>query len=260
MILFCIILFCIILFCIRIISYATYDNCKTHLVAFADSKYKNTAQRLYKEAIEFNKFNSINIYDENDDSINEHLNFISNNERGFGYWIWKPCIILKTMNKIDWNDVLVYVDIGCSFNNKGIPRFNEYINMVKKSENGMLVFELEHLEKNWTKRYTSKLLDCESECLNSGQIISGIIFIKKTKFNIDFISLWLEKMTTNNYSLLVDDYSEKHRHDQSILSILVKKYHPNAIVLKDETYEVFNGDFKSENAKKYPIHATRLKY
>ena len=35
--------------------------------------------------------------------------------RGTGFWSWKPHIILKTLNKIGKNDLLIYPDIGKPF-------------------------------------------------------------------------------------------------------------------------------------------------
>ena len=44
-----------------------------------------------------------------------------------------------------------------------------------------------------------------------------------------------------------------HRHDQSIFSLIRKKFNP--LIIKDETY--FD-DFNSIEAKKFPFHATRI--
>jgi hypothetical protein len=75
-------------------------------------------------------------------------------------------------------------------------------------------------------------------------------------------------MIKNNYTLLDDTPSIKpndlefkeHRHDQSLLSVLLKTTRPDAVVLPhDETWEIFNGNFDSAEALKYPIWAKRRK-
>jgi len=50
------------------------------------------------------------------DFWNKHSDFILSNRRGFGYWIWKSYLIMKTMEKMEENDVLLYLDAGCEIN------------------------------------------------------------------------------------------------------------------------------------------------
>ncbi len=64
----------------------------------------------------------------------------------------------------------------------------------------------------------------------------------------DNANLFTDELTNNE----VKDF-EFHRHDQSIFSLIRKKYKP--LVLKDETY--FH-NFKSKKALRFPIHATRF--
>jgi hypothetical protein len=67
-------------------------------------------------------FDDINVY------IGEHLQkdksfweqhgeFIKNNKRGYGYMLWKPYIIKKTMEHMKDGDILLYLDCGCELNN-----------------------------------------------------------------------------------------------------------------------------------------------
>ena len=35
--------------------------------------------------------------------------------RGWGYWIWKPFFILKTLRKLDEGQSLLYLDAGANF-------------------------------------------------------------------------------------------------------------------------------------------------
>jgi hypothetical protein len=53
---------------------------------------------------------------------------------------------------MDENDILVYADGGCKLNPNGLKRLNEYFDIVNKSPYGILSFQLNHLEKNWTKK------------------------------------------------------------------------------------------------------------
>jgi len=63
----------------------------------------------------FNKIISYNDKDLNNDEEfwKKHGNFIENNKRGNGYWIWKPYIIMKNLDLMNDNDILLYLDCGC---------------------------------------------------------------------------------------------------------------------------------------------------
>jgi len=51
------------------------------------------------------------------------------------------------------NDIIVYVDGGCSINPQGKQRFNDYINMVNNHWCGLLRFHMpHHLEHKWTNK------------------------------------------------------------------------------------------------------------
>lgn len=101
------------------------------------------------------------------------------NQRGSGYWIWKPYLILKKLEEISDADIVIYVDAGCELNNKGLSRFDEYINMANK--NGNLAFQLCHAEKTWTKFDLVEYMGCtqQDNLLNSGQMVGTIVFFKK---------------------------------------------------------------------------------
>ena len=129
---------------------------KLIFLTFGNEYYYNSLDRIRKEVESFNIFNDILIY--NDKNLKEdttfwekHKYFIENNHRGYGYWIWKSYLTLKTLNNINENDIIIYTDAGCAFNLNGIDRLKEYISMVQNSNVGNLSFELEHDEKKWTK-------------------------------------------------------------------------------------------------------------
>ena len=52
--------------------------------------------------------------------------------RGFGYWCWKPQIILQTLQPLEDGDV------GCHLNAKGHSHLMDYFNIVKSDKNGVL--------------------------------------------------------------------------------------------------------------------------
>lgn len=62
----------------------------------------------------------------------KHSRFINSNPRGYGYWLWKPYIILKQLELLNDGDILFYADCGCELNIRGLPKMNNYISLTKK--------------------------------------------------------------------------------------------------------------------------------
>lgn len=151
--------------------------------------------------------------------------------RGFGYYSWKPQVILQTLEQINENDILIYADIGCNF----IPEFAN--NLLKKLEilesESMLTFALENIAKTYTKAYTFAFFDVlnDKSYTNTNMIKAGVIFMKKCEKTQIIMQEWLESIW-QDFSIIDDSKSKiknfpefkAHRHDQSIFSILAKKH------------------------------------
>lgn len=243
---------------------------KINFVSFGNELFLNARKRIYQEAHDMKCFDEINVFSEKDIDKSfwkKHENFIKNNKRGYGYWIWKPQIILQVLTKMKDDDILLYCDSGCSLNKEGKQIFDHYIEMTKNHHLGLACFQLsmEHVEKRWNKYSTvEKILGPKFEetyklIVNTPQCESGMIFIRKTSETINIIREWL--FFCEQYDLINDSKSSKtdfkefseHRHDQSVWSLLVKKY--GGLLIPDETY--FYPDW--DNFKHFPIHARRWK-
>jgi hypothetical protein len=187
------------------------------------------------------------------DFWNQHSEFIKTNPRLFGYAIWKPQIILQHLNQLEEGEILVYLDAGCTLNPYGQTRFLEYLEMFDEPID-MLVQELEHQEVKYTKQDLINYVGYKE----GKQRLSGIIFMRNTPSVRTFMKEWLE--ISCNYNMIDDSPSlsqnhetfVEHRHDQSVFSLLTKKYASMVRVIPDETWPTKQLD--------KPIWATRLKY
>ena len=98
-----------------------YKN--SHSKASPENYHKAVA-RICKEAVSLNIFNKIYGITENyllnGDYWKKHGKFTLNNHRGFGYWLWKPYIINKLLEKLSEGDILIYADSGCILHKKDI--------------------------------------------------------------------------------------------------------------------------------------------
>lgn len=234
-----------------------------HLITYGDSNYTNSKKLLQNEAMNTNWFDTITVYGPNDldnNFINKNIDILRR-RRGGGYWLWKPYIIHKRLNEINYDDYLIYLDAGCKINNCGEARFYAYIEMLKN--NDMIAFQLD--DNCFEKYYTTNEIfdyfniDKDSEIRNTKQYIGGILIMKKTHNTLNIINTCMD-IVNNKPLLFTDDYNKNqmsyfidNRHDQSILSIIRKKSR-GIQVLSDETYF---SDFGNEKSLKYPFWATR---
>ncbi len=97
-----------------------YKGRNIYLCAFANIEFMPSIIRFHNQAKESNFFDNIFIYNEynlpKDEKFEALLSHKLVPSRGFGYWCWKPFIILKTLENIKDGDILVYADIGCHIN------------------------------------------------------------------------------------------------------------------------------------------------
>ena len=234
-----------------------------HLITFGNNSYINAKTRLCNEANDVGWFDSITSYgpEDLDEDFKNQFRNILNQSRGAGYWIWKSYIIKKKLAEIEDNDILIYIDAGCSINPKGKKRFDEYIQMLNESDEGVISFQMPHLEKIWTTKEVFEYfnLDINGVFGSSGQIMSTIRIMKKVPNLIKLIDMEYEVysnkplLVTDHYNREQASYFKDHRHDQSIFS-LIRKISKNPIYLTDETWFP---DFGSRQAQQYPFWATR---
>ena len=237
-------------------------------VTFGDSiKYKNAVNMIINEAKNMNIFDKIISYDEtklDKEFIEKNKKFITENSRGYGYWIWKPQIIKQTLEHMNEGDTLLYADAGCRLNIQGKKRLLEYKEKTESSEYKNLSFPLiyyfngsktSHLEKTWTKGDVYNMFDILDK--EESQLMATSFLICKCNKTVDMVNKWLE--IAEKYNTIDDSQSKicncdgfiEHRHDQSIWSVL-RKYYGTEILNSDETYHL---NF-IENLDK-PIHAIR---
>ncbi len=209
-------------------------------LSFGDSRMSNAKQRIARQAKEMNVFDKILVWDENDldtEFRKKWRHVMNSNTRGYGYWVWKPYIILKALNSLPENAILLYLDVGCHFNPKGKKRLNNYFNEILMDDLGVKAFPVSILhrergvERRWTKGDIFDFFSCRDSMLvtHTAQIESGHIFIRKCHSSVKFIKEWYQAYE-DHYSFATDSPSEsnnfpdfiENRHDQSIFSILFK--------------------------------------
>jgi hypothetical protein len=176
------------------------------------------------------------------------------------------------LEQLNEDDILLYVDCGCVLQPKAAQRIKEYADMISKaSGKSVLGMELPFKENEWT---SSAIFDHfgitpEDERWKSNQILTGMHMYRKCKESLEFIEAWLD-VAKNYPRLFTDENNEEskrrnpafieNRHDQSVLSILLKSppYKNTAQIIKEEI-ELADVYTPKQDPSVLPILASRKK-
>ena len=167
---------------------------------------------------------------------------IMSKTKGYGYWLWKPYIILQTLELLNDSSMIVYCDSGDKFTKDIVSRAEERV------DTGTMLVESSHKNYKYTKSDCFVLMGCNNEAYwNSNQIYASISFWKKTSYSIDLLEEWLKfcsnpQIITDNPNIHSSNHPEfiDHRHDQSILTNLaIKNSAPACKEKSSDPWDVF---------------------
>lgn len=194
--------------------------------------YIEASNRLINQVKNTNLFDNIISYTDeylknDNDFWNKHSNFIENNNRGYGYWLWKPYLIKKTMSIMKDGDILLYLDCGCEINIKKKKIISDYFKVVKN--NYIIGSSTYRYEKNWCKMDLILKLNM-LDYLDTYQLQAGVVMYLVCDKTRSMVDEWYK--IGCDYHMIDDSQSIhsnldcfiEHRHDQSIFSLLTKKY------------------------------------
>jgi len=258
---------------------------RVRLVSFADSANEQALLRIRTQALETGVFDDVHTLSEQDlnrEFLGRHGHRLVPGSRGFGYWRWKPQVVLQGLRGLTDGDVLVYVDAGCHINAQGRQRFEFYVNRVANSELGFLGFQArlpeppliydgrplpEYLEAHWTKGDLLDRLNCRGKpwVTQTPQLGGTLLLVRADSAGVELVDDWLSIIDED--SSYVDDtpsVSEnlggfiEHRHDQSILSLLGKIKGVDTLSSFEYWYPTTDGRREDWPAlRDFPIHARR---
>jgi hypothetical protein len=236
--------------------------------AGGNQKYRLSAKRIRENAIASQFFDKVCVYDDLNPSPRLEAFITKNNQilskRGYGYWAWKPELLLDIFESSESGDIICYADSGCQISPFGIERFTENIEICRRA--GALFFYMpKNVEKNWTKGKLIEHLGAlgERAITDTPQVQATYFYLEVNEKNYNLLSRWAILSVENNYSLVDDTDSYgieganyvEHRHDQSILSLLVK--------IQKYTTREYECHFKNKDyymnspVMLYPIHSIR---
>lgn len=210
---------------------------KIHFTSFAggNGDYRASAMRIRSEAYNCGYFDEIHVCD--DETAYPILKMFLSSQgdtlksRGFGFWSWKPHLLLDVMEMANVGDIICYADSGCQISPLAGDKFEENIRICNK-EGSVFFHLLGYPIKHWTKKRMLEYFECldDINILNTPQIHAGYFYILVSQENKILINTWADVCKAENLAYIddsesygVDNTFVEHRHDQSALSILVTK-------------------------------------
>jgi len=232
---------------------------KKYHINYANGRYLKAQEYCSQSAKSagFDEIISFSINDIDREFLEKNINILSQS-RGAGYWIWKPYFIKKTLDRMNDGDLLVYSDSGSYYQESVQP----LIDTIQSEKSGVLSFELTGLlERVYTKRDTFVLMGLdEPKYSETSQREATYIWLIKNEFTVNLINEYLEY--AQDIRIITDSPSQNenffdfqdHRHDQSIWSLLCKKYDitPHRLISQHGAHLV--NDFPNDTYGQIAVH------
>lgn len=195
--------------------------------------YHEAVKRLCTQAKSLDIFDEIIGYTEKDlekfpEFWFKHRDFIKNNSRGYGYWIWRSFLLLEKIKQLENGDVVLFLDAGCEMNPRGKKILEDLIQrkdfhlLGKRAKSNDLMYSKQDL--------IDKIGVFDERELQLPQMEAGVVVVKTNEKTRNFFTEL--KHLCEDYHLIDDSKSylsenksfREHRHDQSVFSLLAKKH------------------------------------
>jgi hypothetical protein len=205
-----------------------------YFLVYNDNTHNHFLSDLLESVKKYGKDFEIIVFNKND--MDEGFVLKNKNilelDRGGGYWLWKPYIINETLKKINENDIVFYLDSKYYFMEDFTELYSNYM-----ENNDLLVWKnkpnnpIWHM-KNWCKMDVILKYDMLKKIFdeNAEECWGGALVIKKNENTINYMKEWLdmcciyENITDSNSKAENSSSFCEHRHDQTLLSIILYKY------------------------------------
>lgn len=201
---------------------------KLHIISFGQKGYYKKIATSVVNNIKLKYTDSITkVYSESDLPI-ELLSFANEYPNGFGYWKWKPIIVLIHQKEMDYGDVLLYIDGRTHFDSDRIEWLDKFIIDI---ESDFLAWQITFKELDFTGLAQFQELNAiQQDIIYSPQFAGGLFAFKKNNETIELFKLWSSLLNTN-LLLFTNELPHKNvitnevietRNDQSAFSLLLK--------------------------------------
>lgn len=243
------------------------EHPQRHLITVGIGRpYDDAARRLTRQARATGWFDVIYLVDGQEDelgaaSVLAGLDPLRHEyPKGAGLWAWKPALLRLAMAKAPANAHVYYIDAGCEISPLAGARFAHLDALL--AQRSALLFHLPHFEDEWTK---PQLLERFPAARGSQQIQATWLGLRNDRVGNALVARWDEMCREESFIWLKDPTpcrlqpGREHRHDQSILSCIVKAEFSQLIA---EPWEDFFAPWlyhRDSEVLLAPVHAFRTR-
>lgn len=233
-------------------------NSKKYFINFAHNGFSQNQKIALNVAKSFDFITKGFTMNDLDDEFKNKNQKILSHARGAGYWIWKPYIIIKTLEEMNNGDYLIYMDSGAFFTKSP----DDYLRMI--NHKGILAFSMSfHKQSTWCKKDCFEyIFDAQEEDFHDfPQIHASYIFIRKCETSVEFFQKWLKicqsEQLLTDYPSISKNYPDfkEHRHDQALYSLLV--YKENIMYVPDISQWCFEFGYNIESRQIIEHHRNK---
>lgn len=166
---------------------------------------------------------------------------ILNADRGGGWWLWKPYFIAKALTTIAAGDIVLYTDNRLAFVEDPmclfapLLRFDDLVIWRNKpNENAYPLLPGPNATKlantSFVKRDLLVRYGLEESAASKVAPWAGAMVVRKSARSVRVVNEWLELCRsahdlTDEPSTIPDRYPIAHRHDQSMLTVIMMRHH-----------------------------------
>jgi hypothetical protein len=242
-------------------------------VIFGDGStdFKEAAQRLGKQANDLEIFDDVHVLDSLSLSQlsarykRDLVKITTLTSFPLYFRAIKPWAILHFMEDTNKKyDVIFYIDAGCELPNNSVSKARLKRIIKKVYKYGAIAEYTGYKESSYSRKNLINAFEPLSSISSMGQIQTTWSRYKNSAENLNFMLEWIE-LSDPKYCYWQDpvgaelemqssDFIE-NRWDQSIFSLLYKKYH----LPTKSTFWEYGGKFGNLRGLSIPIHATRNK-
>lgn len=188
-------------------------------LCFSDDRMTNAARKCCESAIKHGCKTTTHFMPQHiDPAFNmDHIEILKQ-DRGAGYWLWKPYFILKVLQSSQDGDIVVYTDAGVEF-------VNDVQHLINEMTSPIMVFGNGWRHGDWCKGDVLEAMNADLY-VEHDQVQASCLIIEVSEYTKAFIKEWLDWCCVPRYiddSPSIEDNQatfREHRHDQAILTNL----------------------------------------
>lgn len=228
-----------------------------HFISFGQKGYyENLSYDLLKRIKKAYPTSNYKVYNETFLPL-DYVRYAVDYPRGFGYWRWKPFIIMDTLKSAQSNDIIIYIDGRTHFKSRRISWLDQFYNDITSD---FCVWQTNFRENNYTTSQIFELFHIviDSYIANSGQIATTFFAFRKNTKTIILMEQYMS-LLRDKYELFDDSHNSNQkngfiesRHEQSAFSLLIKMFNGNIYFIPDNFVNKRNSlytHFKTHNER-----------